>query len=313
MSGVGELGLSEEHRASVSSYLRFNKYQRAQRLRSIEACFQDVKDTRLVEDTYTVEEVMELLDCLGDVVKAEVEGELLHACHTNSLLLTKLFKQAQKWHLTLSADTSDLENQELLEEIKNFEEKEGQHGRAGSIPSPKKRTLAPITEAEGPLALLQAEIQRLMRENADLSHRVQEAEKKVSEVAKGKTEASLNLVVAKDELNRIRQSLANRPTSEDVTELCNEVERMRMQLSNEIEAHEATQDQLAHDLSSSKQNLQQVKAQLQLAEKELEKKFSQTGAFQNMKKMLNKKNEQIKAMRKKLSAYEPNSEDGVDE
>lgn len=40
----------------------------------------------------------------------------------------------------------------------------------------------------------------------------------VSEVAKGKTEANLNLVVAKDELNRIQQSLANRPTSEDVTE-----------------------------------------------------------------------------------------------
>lgn len=65
----------------------------------------------MVEDTYTVEEVTELLDCLGDVVKAEVEGELLHASHTNSLLLTKLFKQAQKWHLTLNADTSDLENQ----------------------------------------------------------------------------------------------------------------------------------------------------------------------------------------------------------
>ena len=64
-----------------------------------------------MEDTYTVDEVTELLDCLGDVVKAEVEGELLHASHTNSLLLTKLFKQAQKWHLTLNADTSDLENQ----------------------------------------------------------------------------------------------------------------------------------------------------------------------------------------------------------
>lgn len=65
---------------------------------------------RLVDDTYTVEEVRELLDSLGDVVKAEVEGELLHASHTNSLLLTRLFKQAQKWHLTLDADTSDLEN-----------------------------------------------------------------------------------------------------------------------------------------------------------------------------------------------------------
>ena len=52
-----------------------------------------------------------------------------------------------------------------------------------------------------------------------------------------------------------------------VIQLCNEVERMRMQLSNEIEAHEASQDQLAHDLSSSKESLQQVRAQLQLAEK----------------------------------------------
>lgn len=50
-------------------------------------------------------------------------------------------------------------------------------------------------------------------------------------------------------------------------QLCSEVEKMRMQLSNEIEAHEATQDQLAHDLSSSKESLQQVRAQLQLAEK----------------------------------------------
>lgn len=43
----------------------------------------------------------------------------------------------------------------------------------------------------------------------------------VSEVSKGKTEASLNLQVAKDELNRIKQSLANQPTSEDITEVRN--------------------------------------------------------------------------------------------
>ncbi|MPC96642.1 hypothetical protein E2C01_091912 [Portunus trituberculatus] len=40
----------------------------------------------------------------------------------------------------------------------------------------------------------------------------------MSEVAKGKTEANLNLVLAKDELNKIQKSLANQPTSEDVTE-----------------------------------------------------------------------------------------------
>ena len=63
--------------------------------------------------------------------------------------------------------------------MKKFEEKESQHGRGSGIPSPKKRMLAPLTEAEGPLGLLQAEIQRLMKENADLSHRLHEAEGKV--------------------------------------------------------------------------------------------------------------------------------------
>ena len=42
-----------------------------------------------------------------------------------------------------------------------------------------------------------------------------------------------------------------------------------------------------------------------MAEKELEKKFSETGAYKNLKKMLASKNESIKEMRKKLIKYEP--------
>lgn len=38
---------------------------------------------------------------------------------------------------------------------------------------------------------------------------------------------------------------------------------------------------------------------------ELERKFSQTAVYANMKKILNKKNEQIKELRKKLQHYEP--------
>jgi leucine zipper transcription factor-like protein 1 len=38
---------------------------------------------------------------------------------------------------------------------------------------------------------------------------------------------------------------------------------------------------------------------------ELERKFSQTAAYANMKKILNKKNEQIKELRRKLQHYEP--------
>ena len=51
----------------------------------------------------------------------------------------------------------------------------------------------------------------------------------------------------------------------------------------------------------------EVQHQLNLAEKELEKKFSETGAYRNLKKMLANKNDTIKEMRKKLNTYEPDT------
>ena len=43
-------------------------------------------------------------------------------------------------------------------------------------------------------------------------------------------------------------------------------------------------------------------------DQELEKKFSQTGAYKNLKKMLASKNDTIKELRRKLNKYEPNDE-----
>ncbi|ROT78329.1 putative leucine zipper transcription factor-like protein 1-like [Penaeus vannamei] len=108
----------------------------------------------------------------------------------------------------------------------------------------------------------------------------------VTDLAKTKAEMSLTLQTTSDELGRVRQTISSRPTLEEVSELSDEVEKMRLELSTKVEEKEATQEQLQSDLSLSKQRLAQVKSQLQLAEKELEKKFSQTGAYQNMKKML---------------------------
>ncbi len=65
---------------------------------------------RLVEDTFTVDEVTEMLDGLLSVVRGEVESELINTSHTNVLLLRQVFQQAEKWHLKLQADISELEN-----------------------------------------------------------------------------------------------------------------------------------------------------------------------------------------------------------
>ena len=65
---------------------------------------------RLYDNTYTLDEINEILEGLLDSVRAEMESELLHSSHTSVLLLRQLLSQAEKWHLKLSADMSELEN-----------------------------------------------------------------------------------------------------------------------------------------------------------------------------------------------------------
>ena len=47
-----------------------------------------------------------------------------------------------------------------------------------------------------------------------------------------------------------------------------------------------------------------MRAMLELAEKELEGKVSQTTPFRNLQHMMQKKNEQLKQYRQRLSKYE---------
>ena len=54
-----------------------------------------------MDDTYTLDEVYDLLEGLQSVIKGDVDTELIHTGHTNILLLRQLFSQAEKWHLKL--------------------------------------------------------------------------------------------------------------------------------------------------------------------------------------------------------------------
>uniref|UniRef100_A0A8C7PUR8 Leucine zipper transcription factor-like protein 1 n=1 Tax=Oncorhynchus mykiss TaxID=8022 RepID=A0A8C7PUR8_ONCMY len=87
--------------------MRFACSKRAIRLKTIDPCFEDLKDNRLVDETFTVDEV---LDGLKLVVRGEVETELVNTAHTNVLLLRQLFSQAEKFYLRLQTDISELEN-----------------------------------------------------------------------------------------------------------------------------------------------------------------------------------------------------------
>ena len=67
-------------------------------------------DNRLMENTYTDDEVRDMLTDIGNVIASEIECELINSSHTNVLVLQQVFTQAQKRHLDLDADLAELEN-----------------------------------------------------------------------------------------------------------------------------------------------------------------------------------------------------------
>lgn len=299
------LGLNEHHKESVVNYMRFARYQRTQRLRAVDAAFDEVKDSRLMDDTYTLDEVHDLLEGLQAVIKGDVDTELIHTAHTNILLLRQLFAQAEKWHLKLQADISELENVELLEKIKEMEETELTKGvkKSGGESSLKFSKLEPIQDG-GADKLLQTEIKRLTEENEKLRDRLKSTEQKTSAFLEEKSHM-------REQLDKMQTTMkSQRSGGGDTAELEKQLRQLKMDMERSASTSSRNEEHLGGELTSAKHQLLEVREQLEMAEQELERKFSQTGAYQNMKKMLAQKNNQIKDLRRTLAKYEDN--DGSD-
>jgi len=297
------LGLNDHHKESVVNYMRFARYQKTQRLRAIDAAFDEVKDSRLMDDTYTLDEVCDLLEGLQAVIKGDVDSELIHTAHTNILLLRQLFAQAEKWHLKLQADISELENVELLEKIKEMEETELNKSvkKSGGESGLKFSKLEPIQDG-GADKLLQAEIKRLNEENEKLRDRLKSTEQKTSAFLEEKSRM-------RDQLEKMQNTMkSQRGGGAETAELERQLRQLKLDMEKSTTSSSRTEEQLGGELTSAKHQLLQVREQLEMAEQELERKFSQTGAYQNMKKMLAQKNSQIKDLRKNLAKFENNDE-----
>lgn len=64
----------------------------------------------LIDETYTKEEVKSILNNLEKVLVKEIECELSAFTNTNLLMMYQFFQQAEKWHLRLTADISEMQN-----------------------------------------------------------------------------------------------------------------------------------------------------------------------------------------------------------
>ncbi|XP_043575380.1 leucine zipper transcription factor-like protein 1 isoform X2 [Chiloscyllium plagiosum] len=278
--------------------MRFARSKRALRLKTIDSCFQDLKDSRLTEDTFTVDEVGEMLDGLKVVVHSEVESELINTAYTNVLLLRQLFCQAEKWYLKLQTDISDLENRELLEQVAEFEKAEFTSGKKANTEIGKPK-LAPLNEG-GVSELLSKEITKLQDENDKLKARL----KTVETQATNALEEKFKLEQVLNELDKVPEDQESTLKTQQVAALEETLAALKVDFEKNLSMSTAKQKTLQDNLISTKHDLLKVQEHLSLTEKELDKKFQETAAYRNMKEMLTKKNEQVKELRKRLSKYE---------
>nr|XP_033786067.1 leucine zipper transcription factor-like protein 1 [Geotrypetes seraphini] len=297
---MAELGLNEHHQTEVVSYMRFARSKRALRLKTVNSCFQELKESRLVDETFTMDEVSEMLDGLQVVVHSEVESELINTAHTNVLLLRQLFSQAEKWYLKLQTDISELENRALLEQVAEFEKAEFTSSNMKGNPETHKPRLAPLNEG-GSLELLNKEIARLLEENEKLRARLRTIESQATSALDEKSK----LEKALKDVQKIQGDQKANFKAQEINELEKTVLALKTEFEKSLHDSNVNKKCLEENLVSSKHDLLRVQEQLSLAEKELDRKFQQTAAYRNMKDMLTKKNDQIKELRKKLSKYEP--------
>ncbi|XP_053786175.1 leucine zipper transcription factor-like protein 1 [Desmodus rotundus] len=298
---MAELGLNEHHQNEVVNYMRFARSRRGLRLKTVDSCFQDLKESRLVEGTFTADEVSEVLHGLQAVVHSEVESELLNTAHTNVLLLRQLFAQAEKWYLKLQTDISELENRELLEQVAEFEKAEfTSSSKKPVIDVVIKPKLAPLNEG-GTAELLNKEIVRLQEENEKLKSRLKTLEIQATAALEEKSELESALQGLRLEQGNQQDFIK----AQDLSDLENTVAALKSEFQKTLNDKTENQKSLEESLVTAKHDLLRVQEQLSMAEKELEKKFQQTAAYRNMKEILTRKNDQIKDLRKRLAQYEP--------
>ncbi|XP_058877088.1 leucine zipper transcription factor-like protein 1 [Acipenser ruthenus] len=236
--------------------MRFARSRRVLRLKTVDSCFQDLKDSRLVEETFTVDEVSDMLDGLQVVVHEEVESEIIHTAHTNVLLLHQLFSQAEKLYLKLQTDVSELENRALLEQVAEFEKAEFTSSNKKANQECNKPKLSPLNEG-------------------GLSELLNKATSALDE--KSKLERALK------DLQRIQGDQKLALKNKEITKREDTVAAIRSDFQKTLNASTVTQKNLEENLVATKHDFLKVQEKLTVAEKELENKFQQTAAYRNMK------------------------------
>ena len=269
--------LTYEHEEQVKAFLKFFRSKRNVQLKELEACFEDQKEF-LTDDMYSKDDVQKMLDSLLNSVVHTVETDLKNTVSMNMLVLRQLLEEAETEEIEMNIDMTIVEDQSLLTEVNKLAvdapTKKDRRRKKVKLDGIRDEHQVMMREFEG----VKADNKKLNRLNDELSDRL-----KASMKSEKKLKASLTSVRAQlDTLNRKMGVVeGGKSNAEDEYEkLKAELEETKAILKNQHgvdseEARDAALDRVV-----------------------------QTKQFKEFRRQFQKKNDQIAALRERLSRYE---------
>eukprot|EP00899_Mesostigma_viride_P021568 jgi/Mesvir1/29412/Mv22998-RA.1 len=323
--------LSEVHELQVQGYLRFSRFKREQHLREVDICFKDVKDMKLDEPVYNKEDVLSIIDGLASEIDRTVAKELENMAHANALLLRQLLLQAQEVDFEMYADTAQLENMDLLAEIRKSD-MESLHKPASAFAVKAQRLNRITGKGTDPKIVLERD--SLRDEVAALKDKFEKLQTQTTTMLKEKTKINDDFNKLKDEMKlketavsskdkeleratkeaaELKASLAAAETAtrslagQAQNTVSNEVVAKLEKKIKDLEASHAI------ELSNIKAELNTAKLEVDAANKVVDAKLQESKPFLTMKKMMQTKSNQLVELRKRLAKYEPDDTPSADD
>jgi len=272
--------LNPAHQAHVNGYLKYFRRRLTASQNEISHAFHDAKEINLTESVYTADEVKEKMESLYTTVKAEIQTEFERYAHQSVLFLCLIFLQAEAQGFSVSIDTSSLDDAQLLDALKNFEV-----GPRLDIANKKLASINGEIDAN-----LVVRVKDLESEKATLLSRVTRMQEQLIAAQKEATDAKDQAESLKKQTEQLNADLLTAAKSNNSDALASELAAARAAVA-------AAEKKNAETSADLKKRLDEARA-------ELTGKVQATAQYQQLHKMIQDKNGQLKELRTQVRALQ---------
>lgn len=279
------MDLNEVHQEQISKYLALLRQKRQRQVREVEEIIAEVHETRCQEDVFNSGDVQSAVDASSAQVVQHVVEEYDRVVGGCAVLLSSYMGGAEGSGLLVETDISTVQDEAALRQVSQLDV-----GRR-SLMQQRSGTLAPLAPVYSNNPDVVREVQELKEENRQWADKLARVQAQVEEVISERERLAMELDSAVQNLEHLKnsqlQGLANPQQDahlEQVESRLNQEQTLLYQKHTEVEEMKRRQDAMV---------------------------VQDSAQFKELKKVVAKKNEQIRELRQRLARYEQDDDDAL--